>query len=62
MTYFFEGLDGITKLQRSNPAIDAITTAMSTPDGVRIVIALAAIKNPRLRRGIAQILAEIIKK
>lgn len=61
LTYFFEGLDGINKRQKENRHLDSIATALSTSEGVRIAVALASIKDPELRRRIANLLDEVIE-
>jgi len=58
--YFFEGTDDSSKKHSANAAMTAITRALNTPEGVRIAIALSAIENAELRRGIAGLLEEII--
>ena len=60
LAYFFEGLETGSKKPGPNVEMVAITTALSTVEGVRIAIALAGIENPALRRKIAELLEEII--
>jgi transcriptional regulator with XRE-family HTH domain len=60
LAYFFEGLETDSKKLGPNIEMIAIATALSTAEGVRIAIALSAIENPALRRGIAALLEEII--
>lgn len=60
LAYFFEGLENGSKKPGPNAEMVAITTALSTPEGVRIAIALAGIENPVLRRKIAELLEEIV--
>jgi transcriptional regulator with XRE-family HTH domain len=61
VTYFFEGA-GKSPSTAGGSGMSAITEALSTKEGVRIAIALSRIKNPILRRRIADVLEAIVQE
>jgi transcriptional regulator with XRE-family HTH domain len=59
VTYFFEGIDKIPAKPARDTAMDAITEALSTKEGVRIAVALSRM-HPEIRRRFADLLEAII--
>jgi transcriptional regulator with XRE-family HTH domain len=58
VTFFFDGVD---RRRGKEPAsLAAIGEALSTREGVRIAIALARLRNPQVRRHVANLLEAII--
>ena len=59
VTYFFEGAEKNTTPARGS-SMNAVTEALSTKEGVRIAVALSRIRNPEMRRRVANLLEAIV--
>ena len=58
VTFFFDGVD--RRRGKEAAGLAAIGEALSTREGVRIAIALARLRNPQVRRHVANLLEAII--
>ena len=60
IAYFFEDAGGAEVAPTTNESFDAITEALSTKEGIRIARALARIREPEIRRRIADLLEAMV--
>ena len=60
ISYFFEDAAGVELMPATNEGFDAITEALSTKEGIRIARALARIREPEVRRRIADLLDAMV--
>ena len=60
VAYFFEGADRSPATAKES-GMSAITEALSTKEGMRIALALSRIRDPELRRRVADVLEAIVR-
>jgi transcriptional regulator with XRE-family HTH domain len=61
VTYFFEGIDKNPSKAARDSSMSVVLEALSTKEGVRIAVALSRIRNPEMRRRVANLLEAIVE-